>query len=376
LFDASIKNEKSIKMIEKITSILEDDSNQLDAVALVPGSNFQYLTGGQFYLMERPLILIISKRHKPIAILPVLEVSNFVKLKFDAEIIQWQDNDGFQKAFDKAFSLLGSKFNLGIEGQIMRAFEMQAIQKVSKDITIKNCHKIISRIRLLKEDFEIKNLKKAIEISEKSLENTIKFVSEGLTEIQIKNFLMQQLLENGAGGIAFDPIVLAGSNSALCHGSSRNDYMIKKGDCLLFDFGATVNGYHSDITRTFFVDHVSDEDRNFYNFVLDANVIGRKISKPGLTMHELDDQVLNVLEKSKYKEFVVHKTGHGLGMDVHEDPYVMRKNHEKLEKGMLITIEPGLYNDDNIGVRIEDDVLITDVGCESLTKFDRDLRII
>ena len=363
-------------MINKIISILSDDDNQLDAIALVPGSNFQYLTGGQFFLMERPLILIISKIYKPIAILPVLEVSNFINLKFDAEIIEWQDNDGYQKAFDKAFKLLGKKFTLGIEGQLMRAFEMQAIQNISKDITIKNCHKIISRIRLLKEEYEIKNLTKAIEIAEKSLENTVKFVSEGLTEMQIKNFLMQQLLENGADAIAFDALVLAGSNSALCHGHSRNDYMIKKGDSLLFDFGATVNGYHSDITRTFFIDHASDEEKKLYDVVLDANTHGRRISKPGLTMHELDDQVLNVLEQSEYKEFVVHKTGHGLGMDVHEDPYVMRKNYEKLEKGMIITIEPGLYKVNNLGVRIEDDVLITHDSCESLTKFDRNLRII
>jgi Xaa-Pro dipeptidase len=93
-------------------------------------------------------------------------------------------------------------------------------------------------------------------------------------------------------------------------------------------------------------------------------------------MHDLDDQVLNILETSEYKEFVVHKTGHGLGMDVHEDPYIMRKNYEKLEKGMVITIEPGLYNINNLGVRIEDDVLITNTSCESLTNFDRNLRII
>ena len=362
--------------LKKIISILNDDNTQLDAIALVPGSNFQYLTGGHFFLMERPLILIISKIYKPIAILPVLEVSNFVNLKFDAEIIEWQDSDGYQKAFDKAFKLLGNKFTLGIEGQLMRAFEMQAIQNVSKDITIKNCHKIISGIRLLKEEYEINYLTKAVEIAEKSLENTLSFVSEGLTEIQIKNFLMQQLLENGADAIAFDALVLAGANSALCHGHSRNDYKINKGDCLLFDFGATVNGYHSDITRTFFIDHVSDEDKNLYNVVLDANTHGRKISKPGLTMHDLDDQVLNILETSEYKEFVVHKTGHGLGMDVHEDPYIMRKNYEKLEKGMVITIEPGLYNINNLGVRIEDDVLITNTSCESLTNFDRNLRII
>ena len=363
-------------MIKKIISILEDDDNKIDAIALVPGSNFKYLTGGQFFLMERPLVLIISKTHKPIAILPVLEVSNFTKLNFDAEIIEWQDNEGYQGAFEKAINLIGDDFILGIEGQLMRAFEMQAIQKISEKITIKNCHKLIGRIRLIKENHEIKNLTQAIEIAEKSLENTLGYVCEGLSEIQIKNFLMQQLLENGADAIAFDCLVLAGENSALCHGHSRKEYKIKNGDCLLFDFGATVNGYHSDITRTFFIKHASDQNKNMYNTVLKANTHGRNISKPGLSMHDLDDQVLRVLEETEYKKYVVHKTGHGLGMDVHEDPYIMRGNLEKLENGMVITIEPGLYNENKLGIRIEDDVLITENGCKSLTKFDRDLRII
>ena len=187
---------------------------------------------------------------------------------------------------------------------------------------------------------------------------------------------MQQLLKFGAQGIAFEPLVLAGSNSALCHGHSRHDYKIQNGDCLLFDFGATVNGYHSDITRTFFVNSVSEQERNMYDVVLRANQKGREISKPGISMHDLDDSVTKVLEASEYKDFIVHKTGHGLGMDVHEDPYVMRKNYELLEKGMVITIEPGLYKDTHLGIRVEDDLLITNEGCKSLTSFDRDLRVI
>ncbi len=363
-------------MIEKLHRLLNDKSNELDAFALVPGPNFRHITGGQFFLMERPFLLIISKFYKPIAIVPVLEVSNFINLKFDAEIIEWQDNDGFQNAFNKAFELLGNNFNLGIEGQLMRAFEMQAIMQASKDVKIKNAHKIISKIRLHKKKYEVEHMRKAVEIAESTLNDTLSFVKEGKTEIEIKKYLMQKLLEFGANDIAFEPLVLAGSNSALCHGHSRDDYIIKKGDCILFDFGANVNGYNSDITRTFFLGSVSEENRNMYDVVHKANHVGRKVSKPGVSMHDLDDSVMKILEKSKFKEFIVHKTGHGLGMDVHEDPYVMRKNHELLEEGMIITIEPGLYKENHLGIRIEDDVLITNNSCESLTNFSRELRII
>ena len=169
---------------------------------------------------------------------------------------------------------------------------------------------------------------------------------------------------------------MASDNSALPHGHSRKDYRIQGGDCLLFDFGATVNGYHSDITRTFFVKSVSDEQKNIYETVRKANQVGLDISKPGLSLHELDDTVLNTLADSDYAEFIVHKTGHGLGLDVHEDPYVMRKNHDLLEEGMVITIEPGLYKKGSLGVRIEDDVVITNDGCKSLTTFPKELTII
>ena len=177
--------------------------------------------------MERPFVIFISKFHKPVAIVPVLEVSNFTKLNFDADIIEWQDNDGFQNAFNKALEILGDNFVLGIEGQLMRAFEMQAITNASKNVVIKNAHKIISQIRLHKEEYEINNLTKAVEVAEQALNNTLDFVKEGLTEVEIKSFLMQQLLKFGAQGIAFEPLVLAGSNSALCHGHSRQDYKIK-----------------------------------------------------------------------------------------------------------------------------------------------------
>ena len=364
----------SNQRINKLISNLEDQD--LDALALVPGSNFRYATGGNFALMERPTLLIVSKNKKPIAILPVLEVDSFSHLNIDADIFAWQDSDGYQLAFDKAFNKLGSIAKIGVEGQRMRVFEMQAIQQSMQHVTIINAQKIISKMRLLKDSLEIKYLKEAIAIAESALSDTINFVKVDKTEIEIKNFLIQKLYQYGAEAIAFDPIVLAADNSALPHGHSRNDYHIKAGDCLLFDFGATINGYHSDITRTFFIESASDEFKNIYSAVLTSNEIGRKISKPELTLHDLDDQVLNSLSNSGYEDLIVHKTGHGLGMDVHEDPYVMRNNNEVLEPGMVITIEPGLYKQGSLGVRIEDDVLITKTGSESLSVFPRELTII
>tara|TARA_B100000427_G_C15509928_1_gene595698 strand:+ start:144 stop:1241 length:1098 start_codon:yes stop_codon:yes gene_type:complete len=365
-----MSNEK----VEKIQSIL--DKQGLDAIAIVPGSNFLYITGGNFHLMERPTILIFSKTTKPIGIMPVLELDSFAKLDIDADVFEWQDSDGYQSAFDKALKKIGPVSKIGVEGQRMRVFEMQAIHKASQGIEIINAQKEISGIRLLKSNDEIDYLRKAIEISENSLNKTLEFVEVGKTEIEIKNYLIQQLYNFGAEDIAFDPIVLASDNSGLPHGHSRNDYKVKEGDCLLFDFGATVRGYNSDMTRTFFIGSASDEFKKIYEAVLKANLEGINSSKPGISLHEVDDNVLNSLAGSGYEDLIVHKTGHGLGLDVHEDPYVMRKNYDLLEAGMVITIEPGLYKKDSLGIRIEDDVLITKDGNEVLTSFPKELKLL
>tara|TARA_B110000091_G_scaffold18685_1_gene17606 strand:+ start:397 stop:1488 length:1092 start_codon:yes stop_codon:yes gene_type:complete len=347
----------------------------VDLVAIIPGSNFRYLTGGNFHLMERPTVLLLTKNSKPVVILPILELDVFNKLNIDAEIITWQDKDGYVDAFRKASEIIGKVNSIGVEGQRIRFFESSALQEVFPGAKIINAHSLISKVRLLKDSKEIEALEEAISISEKSLSNTLNFIKENKTELQIKNFLIQELYKNGAEGLSFDPIVLASNNSALPHGHSGN-YELKKGDAILFDFGATVDGYNADITRTFFLNSANDYQKDFYNVVLKANLVGIEKSVINNTLDNIDDSVLKLLEQSEYSEFIVHKTGHGLGLDVHEDPYVMRGNLEKIEAGMVITIEPGLYNPNLLGVRIEDDVFITSEGPKILTNFTKKLTII
>ena len=223
----------------KIYQILE--KNNLDAIALIPGSNFKYLTGGSFPLMERPTLFIITKNQN-VAILPSLEVDSFNQLDIYSKIISWHDKDGFNQAFKEASKILGDIKNIGVEGQRIRFFETQAFKENFKEIEIINSHKEISSMRLNKEQDEINILLDAIKISEKSLESTLNYIQLGMSELQVKQFLMQELYKNGAEGLSFDPIVLTGPNSAIPHGLSSNQNIIKKGDALLFDFGATIKG--------------------------------------------------------------------------------------------------------------------------------------
>lgn len=355
------------------------ESTGLDAVAFVPGPNFKRLFGRDFHLMERPLIIIVPRKGDPVAIVPNLEMASFATLKFPGQVFDWRDEAGYAAAFAaaaKAVPQLQQSGRFGLEAQRMRVFEQMALQEVFPGATFVDAHAAISSTRLVKAPDEIEKLRRAIAISEKALEATLGLVRIGQTEKEIEAILIGQLFAHGASGLSFDPIVAAGDNSAQPHASARANYVTKRGDALLIDFGARYDGYNADITRTFFLGEVSGRDRRFYEAVQAANARGKDVTRPGVTAHDVDDAVQQVLESSEFAAFARHKTGHGLGLDVHEAPQIMRGNHTKLEAGMIFTVEPGLYRLGECGVRIEDDVVVTGSGHESLTTFPRDLRLV
>jgi len=359
--------------LEQLRAVMAAEN--VDAVALMPGSNLRKVTGGTFMVNERPTLIIVPLDGEPVAIMPTLEVPAFKSLNFSATLIHWQDADGYQPAFDAAVEIYRPR-RLGVEGQRMRVMEQQAFYRASPEIEIVDLQAEISQIRLRKSDAEIDALQAAIDLSERALEEVIANVKVGMTEAEIRARLTITLFEHGSSGIAFGPIVAAGSNAAEPHAKARQSYRIQLGDALLFDFGGIVDGFNADITRTFFVGLVSDEDRALYEAVKKANEIGHATAGPGVTCHAVDDAVLTYLESTPQAEYILHKTGHGLGLDVHEDPYIMRGNHQILEPGMVFTNEPGLYVPGRLGVRIEDDVLVTPDGTRSLTSFPKELQII
>ena len=350
-----------------------------DAVAIVPGANFLRVFGKDFHQMERPLVVVVPRTGQPVAIVPNLEMGSFAPLGFPGQVIDWRDEDGYMGAFRDAGAALPQLAKgsvVGVEGQRMRVFDLLALQDVLPDARFVDAHAAISDIRLRKTSHEIAALKEAIRRSEAALEKTISHVKVGMTEKEVEAILLSELFKAGCDGLSFDPIVAAGDNAARPHAHARADYRIRKGDALLFDFGGRYMHFSADITRTFFVGDVSEHDRAFYDTVLAANEKGRIISRPGLPASDVDDAVCRVLEQSQFAEFKRHKTGHGLGLDVHEAPQIMRGNGQKLEPGMVFTIEPGLYREGECGVRIEDDVVVTEDGIECLTSFPRELRVI
>ena len=343
----------------------------LDAVAVVPGSNFLYLTGLHFHLMERPTLVFITAAGEVLAIMPELERSKWRETFPEATTFFWQDSDGYAQAFaDCAAALPGS---VGVEGSRMRMFEADALAAHLPQGAVRNADAVLAELRICKDPDEIAALRRAIEISETALHDLIEQAKPGDTEAELVAALKQAMLRRGAEGFAFDPIVLSGPNAADPHGTP-GAREIAPGEPLLIDFGASFGGMNADITRTFFCQHVSDRSREIYETVRAANARGKEIAAPGTTCDAVDRETTAVLAASDYADAIVHKTGHGLGMDVHEAPQIMIGNHTELRPGMVITIEPGLYAPGDIGVRIEDDVLITQDGCESLTSFAREVQ--
>jgi len=355
------------------------EAANLDAAAFVPGPNFRQLLGRDFHLMERPLVVIVPATGAPVAVVPNLEMASFETLGFSGEVFDWRDDVGPADAFaaaGQAMHGLGRGARFGLEAQRMRVFELMALQAVFPDADFVDAHAAISSIRLHKDADEIACLRAAIGTSEAALEATLRQVRVGMTETEVGVMLVRELFSNGAESLAFDPIVAAGDNSAQPHAMARADYRIRPGGALLLDFGASHSGYNADITRTVFVAEVSETDRAFYDTVKAANATGRAAIRPGRTAHDVDDAVQSLLEASPFAAFRRHKTGHGLGLDVHEAPQIMRGDATVLDAGMVFTVEPGLYRPGEIGVRIEDDVAVTTDGIDCLTAFPRDLRIV
>ena len=347
----------------------------VDAVALVPGPNFARAVIHPFMSHERPFMLVIPAKGEPAALVPNLELRSWDLVGFDGAVFDWRDQDGYDAAFAAVLKHLqiGS---LAVEGQVMRVFVHHALLRAQPGLQIIDAEREISALRIIKTPEDIEALRAAIGISERALERTLASVRLGQTEKEIEQTLIQNIFAEGAEDQSFHPIVAAGDGSARPHAKSRPDYAVKAGDALLLDFGARKHGFAADITRTVFLDHATDEAEAVYDTVLRANLTGFEVTRAGVSAHEIDDAVTGVLEASPFTDRIRTKTGHGLGRHVHEAPYIMRGNHQVLPAGTVYTNEPGLYEIDNFGVRIEDDVLITEEGCISLTQFPKDLTVL
>ncbi|CEG22941.1 Xaa-Pro dipeptidase [Planococcus massiliensis] len=234
---------------------------------------------------------------------------------------------------------------------------------------------LIEKIRMIKTPEEVEILKAAAKIADDAFEHICGFIKAGQTELEISNELEFFMRKQGATSSSFDTIVASGHRSALPHGVAT-DKIVEQGDMITLDYGALYNGYISDITRTVAVGEPSEKMKEIYQIVLDSQLLGVEKIGPGMTGIEADAIARDYIKSKGYGEAFGHSTGHGIGLEVHEGPGLSFKSQTVLEPGMAVTVEPGIYLPGIGGVRIEDDILITESGNVRLTNSTKELRIL
>ena len=222
---------------------------------------------------------------------------------------------------------------------------------------------LILKIRRKKSADEIEKIKAAQAITDDCFSHMCSFIKEGMTEKEIQLELDFYLLSHGADALSFETIVVSGENSAKQHGVAGNR-KVKKGDFITMDFGAVVGFYHSDMTRTVALGFASDEMKKVYNTVLEAQQAGIRTAVNGVACSEVDKAARDVIEKAGYGEYFGHALGHGVGVEIHENPCFAPKSEEVFEPGDVVTVEPGIYIPGEFGVRIED--MVVNLGSETL----------
>ncbi|NOH04527.1 MAG: aminopeptidase P family protein [Chloroflexi bacterium] len=362
--------------LEKLTASLR--TSNLDAVILNPGPTLKYLSGLNFHLMERPVVLFIAPGKDPALVLPELELPKVDLFPYKVQAFAYGENPSeWDDAFRKAAQALGlDGKRIGVEPRQLRLMEFRHVRAGAPEADYPDASEVFANLRLRKDKAEVDAMRKAVKIAQDALEAAIPHIKIGTTEKEIAGELVVQLLRHGSeSDLPFAPIVSAGPNAANPH-ASPTDRKIQAGDLLVVDWGAAHGGYISDLTRTFAVGEVDEEYKKIHKIVQEANAAGRAAAKPGVPCANVDIAAREVIEKSGYGKYFTHRTGHGIGMEGHEAPYVRGDNMQLLEPGMAFTVEPGIYLPGRNGVRIEDNLVITETGAESLSDMPREIRVV
>jgi Xaa-Pro dipeptidase len=350
----------------------------IQAVALNPSPNLIYLTGLHYHLMERPIVIIIPDAGELVAILPEFEVGKLKGSSLNFKPFAYAENPAeWPNVFSNACQYLQlDSQKIGVDPLHMRFLEYQYLQAALPQSKFVDAGEQISMLRVRKDAHEISLMRQAVVIAEKAFQNTLGIIHPGISERELAQELSVQMLRAGGDNDSeFGVIVASGPNSANPH-HTPSDRKLQTGEPIIIDWGAKYKGYYSDLTRTVFLGSPSPHFLEVYNAVLKANTTGRAAGRPGIPAGQIDQTTRKVIESLGYGEYFTHRTGHGLGMEVHEPAYIFAENRQELEIGMVYTIEPGIYLPGKFGVRIEDDVVVIPDGVQDLSDYSHDLIIL
>ncbi|MFJ8460863.1 M24 family metallopeptidase [Lysinibacillus xylanilyticus] len=350
--------------LQKLRKALQEQN--IDGILITNGYNRHYMTGftgtaGVAIVSQNDAVFITDFRYTEQA---AAQVQDFRIVQHEATILE---------EIATQVNSMGIKL-LGFEKDTV-SYGTYELYKNIIQADLVPISGLIEKIRLIKTQQEINIIKVACEIADHAFTHILDFIKPGKTELEVSNELEFFMRKQGATQSSFDTIVASGLRSALPHGVATNK-VIEKGDFVTLDFGALYNGYISDITRTVAVGEPSEKLVDMYNAVLASQLLALEKVGPGLTGVQADAIARDYLKEKGYGEAFGHSLGHGIGLEVHEGPGLSMRSNTVLEPGMAVTIEPGVYLPGIGGVRIEDDILITETGNELLTHSSKELIIL
>lgn len=345
-------------------------AEQIDCAVIGPTTNMEYILGGAPHGDERLCVLLVT-RDKAEMIVPALNADS-VRAFTDIEMITWKDADGPGAALSRSVLGKGTFSVLAADGA-MRSDFLLAVSEICPPRQFVSADPVIGRLRIIKSPEEIEALQRAAAQADRAMQAAVDACRPGVTEAEVAWEAESAFRKDGAERVEFT-LVAAGKNGAEPHHHSDGT-VLEKGEGIIIDIGASLSGYKSDITR---VVYLGEPDKPFlqaYNAVLAANEAGRKAARPGATAELVDAAARRTLTETGHGERFIHRTGHGIGMDIHEEPYIREGGTLVLEEGMVFSVEPGVYYTDKFGIRIEDIVAVTENGEKTLTGFDHRLVI-
>lgn len=357
----------------RVKKVFDNVERKLDAILIINGrqpcidKNFFYFTGLEQGLFEQSAVVLFPNGNITI-ITSQLEVETAKKTNIDVKV--YDDKTDF---YDLLNEITKNQNNLGLNYNVL-SHQLYCNLKDILDPNLVNISKELTETRMIKDDIEIKKIKKAADIADQVMKHIPNLLSEDMYEYELAAEIDYMLQKKGADKPAFETISSFGKNTSQPHYTHGSKQLKKTGDVVLCDFGANYKKYNSDITRTFVFGNAKKKQKIMYKATLEAQKRGIEKIKPGIKAHEIHDVVSKYINKTEFKDRFIHSTGHSLGLSVHDGNLGFKKDCEiKLQENMVITIEPGIYIPGYAGVRIEDDILIKKNGAKILTNSPKNL---
>lgn len=325
----------------------------LRGVVVAPGPNLRYLTGVDSLLLERPFLLFVPVSGETQLVAPALEAGPYARSPLPMKIRPWTDSEGPEVALSEAVSAAEVRGEWGVEGRTPYGYLRNLLRLSS--LTLGSAEEILQGIRETKDEGEVRLLKKSCSILSSAFEELPGILKAGKTELEVAKEVSDAVYAEGATKVD-DVLVQSGSRAADPH-SLPSRRKVGRGESVVVDVGSSFEGYFADITRTFCIG-TGSKVRGVYEAVLEAERAGIRASAEGVRTGEVDGAARGVIVGAGLGKHFFHRTGHGLGLEIHEAPFIVEGGKETLRSGMCFTVEPGAYLEGSLGVRIEDDVLI------------------